>query len=154
MIRHASGLTLASALLASTAPVLAQNTTQPATPPRTTAPATPAPTSPPSPPATGEPPAAAIPVETAPTVVVPVPVPAPAPAPIELPADVPYPNGFADPTAPYGNDMSIQVRESEGFDWGLLGLLGLLGLFGLRRPRERYREIVRDERYEDDRPRR
>lgn len=153
MIRHASGISLAAALLASAAPALAQNSTQPATPPRTSTPATPAPA--PSPPPPAEPPSAETPVvTTTPVVVVPAPAPPPPPAPIELPADVPYPNGFADPSAPYGNDMSIAVRESEGFDWGLLGLLGLFGLLGLRGRRDGYRQIVRDERYEEDRLRR
>lgn len=156
MIRHASGLTFAALLLASAAPGLAQNSSAPATPPKGTAPSTTPPASPPSPPPASETPAAETPVVTTPpVVVVPAPAPAPAPAPIELPADVPYPNGFADPTAPYGNDMSVTVRESESFwDWGMLGLLGLFGLLGLRGRNGGYRQIIRDERYEEDRFRR
>ncbi len=86
--------------------------------------------------------------------------PAPAPAreePEELPIDpsAPYPEGFGDPVDPTGNSYAIPVRQSEGFDWGLLGLLGLLGLFGLRRGTERERIVYvdRDE-LEDDLPRR
>jgi MYXO-CTERM domain-containing protein len=76
-----------------------------------------------------------------------------APPPIEL-EEVPYPNGFADPNAAYGNDMSVAVRqENDGFDWGLLGLLGLFGLFGLYRRRDGMRHTVHSEqRYEDGRP--
>jgi hypothetical protein len=76
-----------------------------------------------------------------------------APAPIEL-EEQPYPNGFADPNAAFGNDMSVAVRqENDGFDWGLLGLLGLFGLFGLYRRNDGYRQqTVHSERYEDGRP--
>jgi hypothetical protein len=76
-----------------------------------------------------------------------------APAPIELPEQA-YPNGFADPNAAFGNDMSVAVRqENDGFDWGLLGLLGLFGLFGLYRRNDGYRQqTVHSERYEDRGP--
>jgi MYXO-CTERM domain-containing protein len=77
---------------------------------------------------------------------------APPPATVTLPTTEPYPNGFADPTVAYGNDMSVAVREDDdGFDWGLLGLLGLLGLFGLYRGRDNYRRTVHSERYDDGR---
>jgi len=155
MIRHASGLSFVALLLAS-APALAQNGSTTAPPPKASTPSTPAPTPSPSPPPASEAPPAETPVVTTPpVVVVPAPAPAPAPPPVELQADVPYPNGFADPTAPY-NDMAVTVHESESFwDWGLLGLLGLFGLLGLRGPRGGgYRQFVRDERYEEDRYRR
>lgn len=151
----------ASLLLVSAGAAYAQNGTDPA--PSTT-------TTPPAgsdrPSTTSTPPAAEAPTRTeepAPrtnTEIVTVPVVVPqtqtqaTPPPIEL-QDQAYPNGFADPNAPYGNDLSVAVRqESDGFDWGLLGLLGLLGLFGLYRPRRRdgYREVVHSERYDDGRP--
>ena len=48
--------------------------------------------------------------------------------------DAAYPNGFADPEDPFGNDMSLADHgEGGGFPWGLLGLLGLLGLIPLFR---------------------
>jgi MYXO-CTERM domain-containing protein len=81
-----------------------------------------------------------------------VPQQTPAPPPIELP-ETAYPNGFADPNAAFGNDLSVQVRDDDdGFDWGLLGLLGLAGLLGLRRPRDAHRHVVHSERYDDGRP--
>jgi MYXO-CTERM domain-containing protein len=155
MIRYSLGTALAAALFwmqAGTAS--AQNNTDPSTgattPSTGGAPATPTP--PPAP--TPAPPAPA-PADSAPTrtEIVPVPVPVPSPPPaIEL-QDQPYPNGFADPNAAFGNDLSVQVREQDdGFDWGLLGLLGLAGLLGLRRPRDGYRHVVQSERYEDGRP--
>ncbi len=111
------------------------------------------------PPAPPPPPPAPAPTASEPsrTEVIAVPVAVPstqsAPAPIELP-EQPYPNGFADPNAAFGNDMSVAVRqESDGFDWGLLGLLGLFGLFGLYRRNDGYRQqTVHSERYEDGRP--
>ncbi|MEA3040527.1 MAG: hypothetical protein QOC65_16 [Sphingomonadales bacterium] len=157
MIRHSLGAALAasSLLLLQAGAVSAQNTTDPAaTPPATTGTdrpttgtTTPAPT---SEPATSEP---ATPRAATPEVVaVPVPV-QQAPLPQIQLQDQPYPNGFADPNVPFGNDMSVQVREQgAGFDWGILGLFGVLGLFGLRRPRDGYRHVVQQERYEDGRP--
>jgi len=155
MTRPMLGTALAAALLwMGASAAAAQNTTEPASgsapPPAGTTPTTPAPPPPPPPP----PPAASEPTRTE---FVPVPVTVPstqaAPAPIELP-EQPYPNGFADPNAAFGNDMSVAVRqESDGFDWGLLGLLGLFGLFGLYRRNDGYRQqTVHSERYEDGRP--
>jgi MYXO-CTERM domain-containing protein len=151
------GTALAASLLwMQAAAASAQNTTEPASgtvPPSGSTPSTPAPPAPPPPPPPA--PAASEPTRTE---VVPVPVVVPstqaAPAPIEL-EEQPYPNGFADPNAAYGNDMSVAVRqESDGFDWGLLGLLGLFGLFGLYRRREGggFRHTVHSERYDDGRP--
>lgn len=158
MIRHSLGAALAasSLLVLQAGAASAQNSTDPATtttPPTTgterptTGTTTPAPT---SEPAASEP---ATPRATTPEVVtVPVPV-QQAPLPQIQLQDQPYPNGFADPNAPFGNDMSVQVREQDGgFDWGLLGVLGLLGLLGLRRPRNGYSHVVQQERYEDGRP--
>jgi MYXO-CTERM domain-containing protein len=158
MIPHSLGAALAatSLLALQAGAASAQNTTDPATgsaPPATgtdrptTSTPTPAPT---SEPATSEP---ATPRSAAPEVVtVPVPV-QQAPLPQIQLQDQPYPNGFADPNVPFGNDMSVQVREEgDAFDWGLLGVLGLLGLFGLRRPRDGYRQVVQQERYEDGLP--
>jgi hypothetical protein len=158
MTRHSLGAALAasSLFLLQAGAALAQNTTDPAatTTPSTTgtdrpstSTTTPAPT---SEPATSEP---ATPRAATPEVVaVPVPV-QQAPLPQIQLQDQPYPNGFADPNVPFGNDMSVQVREQgDGFDWGLLGIIGVLGLFGLRRPRDGYRQVVQQERYEDGRP--
>ncbi|HEY0011700.1 MAG TPA: WGxxGxxG family protein [Allosphingosinicella sp.] len=156
MTRPMLGTALAASLLWMGAAAAAQNTTEPAAgtpPPATgTAPATPAPPAPPPPPPA---PAASEPTRTE-VVTVPVAVPSTqsAPAPIEL-EEMPYPNGFADPNAAYGNDMSVAVRqENDGFDWGLLGLLGLFGLFGLYRRREHgvRHTAVHSERYDDGRP--
>jgi len=156
MTRHSLGAALAASwLLLPAAPAFGQNSSDPATttPPPTTTERPPAPTPPPAPsapePVRTETPAP----RSAPEVVaVPVPVQSAPPATIEL-QDQPYPNGFADPNAAFGNDLSVQVREQDdGFDWGLLGLLGLLGLFGLRRPREGHRHVVHSERYDDGRP--
>lgn len=75
-------------------------------------------------------------------------------APITLDPAEPYPNGFADPEAPFGNDLSANAREEgDGFPWGLLGLFGLAGLLGLRRPRDRgYERVVQTDRYDDGGP--
>src|SRR5215217_8844443 len=118
MTRPSLGTAIAaSLLLVSSGAALAQNGTDPA--PGTT-------TTPPAgtdrPPTTGTPPAGGdTPTRTeepAPrtnTEVVTVPVvvpqsqPQPALPPIEL-QDQAYPNGFADPNAPYGNDLSVAVR--------------------------------------------
>lgn len=162
MIRPSLGTALAGSLLVSfAAAASAQNSTDPGT--TTTAPPTgsdrPSANTTPPPASTETPARTEEPAPRTATEVVPVPVVVPqaqtqpAPAPIEL-QDQPYPNGFADPNAVYGNDMSVAVRqESDGFDWGLLGLLGLLGLFGLYRPRRGdYRHVVHQERYDDGRP--
>jgi MYXO-CTERM domain-containing protein len=146
----------ASSLLLLAGTASAQNTADPATsaPPPATGSDRPT-TAAPTPPATSEPATSepATPPASTSVVVVPAPVPQQTlPSTIEL-QDQPYPNGFADPNAPFGNDMSVQVREQGGgFDWGLLGLLGLFGLLGLRRPRDGYRQVVQSERYEDGRP--
>ncbi|HEX9931806.1 MAG TPA: hypothetical protein VGB08_03085 [Allosphingosinicella sp.] len=156
MIRHSLGLAAAASILALQAGAsLAQNTateTPATTPPATTPPATTTP-----PPATSTPdpgPRTADPAPRTSPEVIPVPVVVPQqtmPSTVELP-ETPYPNGFADPNAPFGNDMSVQVRQqNDGFDWGLLGLLGLFGLFGLYRGRDRHRHVVHSERYADDR---
>lgn len=158
MIRHSLGAALAatSLLALQAGAASAQNSTDPATGSAPSAsgterPATSTPSSAPtSEPATSEP---ATPRAAAPEVVtVPVPV-QQAPLPQIQLQDQPYPNGFADPNVPFGNDMSVQVREEgDGFDWGLIGVVGLLGLFGLRRRREGFRHVVQQERYEDGRP--
>ena len=130
-----SAAALAAGLIAY-APALAQNSTEPAvvapppptrTEPRTTTP--PATTSPtPTPAPADDPPDPVMTSPPPPTVVV-TPDPAPMPMePVTISPDVAYPNGFADPADPFGNEMSLSYREEEGFDWGLLGLLGLLGL--------------------------
>ena len=157
MIRHSLGAApAASFLLAGAGGAWAQNTAEPATTPPPTTTERPATTTPP--PVTTEPTTRTDdpPPRTTTTpdvVTVPVPVPQQTVPPVVLP-DTAYPNGFADPTAPFGNDMSVQVREQgDGFDWGLLGLLGLIGLLGLRRPRDGYRHVVHSERYDDGRPR-
>lgn len=156
MNRHMTGTALAASLLMLQAgAAAAQNSTDPgATAPPPASSDRPSASTPPA--TTSEPPVRTeepAPRAAPPTEIVPVIVQQPsAPAPIQLPADQPYPNGFADPMATYGNDLSVQVRESEGFDWGLLGLLGLFGLFGLYRRRDGYRSVVQSERYEDDRP--
>lgn len=143
------------------APAAAQNSSGTAAPP-------PAGTAPPAttgapPPATTVPPATqppetVQPVEAPPTVVV-QPVQQPAPqAPVAISPDAQYPNGFADPAAPFANDAGAYNDNGSGFDWGLLGLLGLLGLIPLIRgngprtiyvEREEPRRVVR-ERIEED----
>jgi MYXO-CTERM domain-containing protein len=146
------GTALAAALfLTQAGGAAAQNTTEPAPSPPSPA-ATPTPPPAPTPAPAPPPPASPEPRSDAPPAVVVVPQAQTAPPPIAIESE-PYPNGFADPTAPYGNDMSVAVRqESDGFDWGLLGLLGLFGLFGLYRRRDGYRNVVHSERYEDGRP--
>ena len=153
MIRYSLGTALAASLLAIQAGgASAQNTTEPGTSPPTGGErpggTTPAPPPPPPPPAPASEPRTN-------TEVIPVPVVVPqqqsAPPPPVVLQEQPYPNGFADPNAPYGNDMSVVVREDGGFEWGLLGLLGLLGLFGLYRGRDGYRRTVHSERYDDGR---
>lgn len=154
---------LALAALASlSAPAAAQNT---ATEPPLVAPPPPSRNEAP-PPATTAPPASTTPpvtVEPAPPVViVPQAQPEPAPPePVTIDPDAAYPNGFADPADPFGNDMSLAYREEGGFDWGLLGLLGLLGLIPLFRGAGRRvvyverddlppRRTLREERREED----
>jgi MYXO-CTERM domain-containing protein len=150
------GTALAASLFMMANAAAAQNTTEPAggttpstgterpttsTPAPAPAPAVPAPADTPSP--------------RTEVIVVPQTQTAPPPTalpPIEL-EDTAYPNGFADPNATYGNDLSVAVQqESDGFDWGLLGLLGLFGLFGLYRRRDGYTRTVHAERYDDGRP--
>ena len=161
MNRPILGTALAASLFLAGGGAAAQNTTDPATatpPAGSERPGTTSPRPATPPPATEAPPRSETPttapppeVVTPPVVV--VPQTQTAPPPIELPASEPYPNGFADPTAPYGNDLSVAVREEgDGFDWGLLGLLGLLGLFGLYRRREGYTRTVHSERYDDRGP--
>ncbi len=111
------------------ASVAAQNTAEPATvapppptkaepaPPVTSSTVTPAPTE----------------AEPAPEVVVVRETAPPAPEPVTIDPDAAYPNGFADPADPFGNDMSLARRDQGGFSWGLLGLLGLFGLIPLFR---------------------
>lgn len=157
MTRHTLGAMIAASfLLTAAGTAAAQNTAEPVTTPPATGTERPSTTA--SPPVTTTEPSTRTDdpaPRTSPEVVtVPVVVPqqTPAPAPIELP-DTAYPNGFADPNAAFGNDLSVQVREEgDGFDWGLLGLLGLVGLLGLRRPREGHRHVVHSERYDDGRP--
>ena len=133
----AAMLTAASALAIAAVPAAAQNTTDPAAPPPPAeVPAPPPPAPPPPPP----------PAEPAPVVVVPSAQP---PARVTIDPDAAYPNGFADPADPFGNDMSLAYRRDEGFPWGLLGLLGLLGLVPLLRERGRVTRTVYVER--DDR---
>jgi hypothetical protein len=146
MVRHSLGAAIAaSCLLLPAGAAFAQNTADPAAttppPPAPSAPAEPVRTEAPAPRTTPEVVAVPVPVQTAP------------PPAIEL-QDQAYPNGFADPDAPFGNDMSVEMRrqESGGFPWGLLGLLGLAGLLGLRGPRDGHRHIVQSERYDDGRP--
>jgi len=141
---------IAASLIAIASPTIAQNGAAPA--PQTSAPASPAPgTIPPSPPQPGAtPPVVTIPPEAAPAAPVPVetaPAPTPAaPAPVTISPDAAYPNGFADPEDPFGNDLSLaRQNEGGGFPWGLLGLLGLFGLLPLfRRQRKTTRTVYVD----------
>ncbi len=123
-------LILFSVFLAASA--AAQNNIAPTTiaPPPAKAEPAPSPGVPPAIPPTVTP----APVETAPAEnVVVVRETAPPPEPVTIDADAAYPNGFADPADPFGNDMSLARRDQGGFSWGLLGLLGLLGLIPLFR---------------------
>lgn len=158
MTRPMLGTALAASLFLMAGAAAAQNSTEPtgSTPPPTgserPSASTPAPPPPPPAPAPAESP----PPRSTEVIVVPQSQPAVPPpiatAPIQL-DDTPYPNGFADPNAAYGNDLSVAVQqESDGFDWGLLGLLGLFGLFGLYRRRDGYTRTVHAERYDDGRP--
>jgi hypothetical protein len=132
-------------------PLAAQNVTapQPASPPPATTSPPPG-TTPGSPPTGPVTPVVTIPPSEAPPAPTPVentPAPAPAPPPtVTISPDAAYPNGFADPEDPFGNDLSL-ARESQGsgFNWGLLGLLGLLGLIPLfRRQRRTTRTVYVD----------
>jgi len=105
----------------------AQNTAEPTT--------APPPAKAEAPPPATTPVVTPVPVETEPTqnVVVVRETAPPAPEPVTIDPDAAYPNGFADPADPFGNDMSLARRDQGGFSWGLLGLLGLLGLIPLFR---------------------
>lgn len=122
-------LAIALVLTVTAAPSAAQNTTEPpvvATPPPTKAE--------PAPPTTTPPVTTPEPAETEPAQnVVVVRETAPPPEPVTIDPDAAYPNGFADPADPFGNDLSLARQEQSGFPWGLLGLLGLLGLVPLFR---------------------
>ena len=137
-------------------PTAAQNTaTEPpvvaAPPPTKSEPAPP----PPAPPATSTPAPTETPAAPPPVVVVPQTSTAPPPMePVTIDPDAAYPNGFADPSDPFANDMSLAYREERGFDWGLLGLLGLFGLIPLFRERGRYARTVYVERDDEAAPRR
>ncbi len=130
------------ALAATAGPLGAQNSIQPAgpTPPAATGAPVPG-TAASGQPAAATPPGpviVTIPPEQAPPAPEPVeiapPEPEPEPAPLTISPDAAYPNGFADPADPFGNDLSLADHgESGGFDWGLLGLFGLLGLIPLFR---------------------
>lgn len=123
-----NSLAIALVLIVAAAPSAAQNTTDPpvvtAPPPTKTEPAPPTT----APPTTTEP-VTEEPAET-PVVVRETP---PAPEPVTIDPDAAYPNGFADPADPFGNDLSLARQEPSGFPWGLLGLLGLFGLVPLFR---------------------
>jgi cellulose synthase operon protein B len=148
----------AALALALAAPAGAQNSTEPpaaATPPKAEPPAS----TTTAPPAT-TPPVTVEPIQ--PVIVQPVPAPAPPPPPMTIQPDVAYPNGFADPAAPFANDMALTYQQRESRPWGLLGLLGLLGLIpwirGNGRVRTVYverddgepRRVVRRERIEEE----
>jgi hypothetical protein len=144
---------LAACLIGLAAPASAQNSaaeppvvappppTKTETPPPTTTIPPPTTTSEPSPPAAPPP---------EPVIVVPQTQTVPM-EPVTIDPDAAYPEGFADPADPFGNDMSLAYRREQGFDWGLLGLLGLLGLIPLFLGR-RERHIVHVDR--DEAPRR
>jgi outer membrane biosynthesis protein TonB len=149
-------LAIALVLIMAPAPSAAQNTTEPpvvaAPPPTKTEPAPPTTT----PPTTTEEPVTEEPAE-APVVVREAP---PEPEPMTIDPDAAYPNGFADPADPFGNDLSLARQQESGFPWGLLGLLGLLGLIPLFRQsgrttrtvyvdRDDPRRVIREERIEE-----
>ena len=152
----------AAALLASllALPAIAQNNIAPE----------PVPVAPP--PASGiTPPATTAPQPTTPQPAANAVEPAPAPVveereperePVTISPDAAYPNGFADPADPFGNDLSLaRPEEGRGFNWGLLGLLGLLGLIPLFRrgggrttrtvyvDRDDPKRVLREERIEE-----
>ena len=148
-------LAIALFLTVAATPAAAQNTIEPSTsvpPPTKAEPAPPTTTPPPTSeePITEEPAEAPVVVREAP----------PAPEPVTIDADAAYPNGFADPADPFGNDLSLARQERSGFPWGLLGLLGLLGLIPLFRrsghmtrtvyvDRDDPRRVIREERLEE-----
>ena len=149
-------LAIALVLIATAAPVAAQNSIEPvvAPPPPTKAE--------PAPPTTAPPTTTPEPTETEPTPdVVVVRETPPAPEPVTIDPDAAYPNGFADPADPFGNDLSLARRDEGGFPWGLLGLLGLLGLIPLFRraghmttrtvyvDRDDPKRVIREERIEE-----
>ncbi|MGQ0588886.1 MAG: hypothetical protein ACT4N8_05045 [Sphingosinicella sp.] len=154
----------AAASLLAAAPAAAQNSAAPPprSPPGTAAPPTTAP--PPGtqpPPAITPPPVVVVP-EPEPTanVVIVQPVQTVPDEPLTISPDAAYPNGFADPADPFGNDLSLARQEEAGFPWGLLGLLGLFGLIPLFRrggrttrtvyvDRDDPRRVIREERIED-----
>jgi hypothetical protein len=149
-------LLAAAASLSIALPAAAQNTADPVDTPPPPSSDTPPATTPPA----STPPPATTPSAPPPVVVVPPPQTAPI-EPVTINPDAAYPNGFADPTDPFANDMSLAYRQDRGFDWGLLGLLGLFGLIPLFRDRggrrvvyvERDdvppRRVVRSERIDD-----
>ena len=150
-------LLAAAASLSLALPAAAQNTADPVVTPPPPSSDTPPATTPPA----STPPPATTPSAPPPVVVVPPPQTAPI-EPVTINPDAAYPNGFADPTDPFANDMSLAYRQDRGFDWGLLGLLGLFGLIPLFRDRggrrvvyvERDdvppRRVVRSERIDDE----
>jgi len=154
----------AAALLLAAAPAAAQNSA--AAPPARTAPPGSAPgTAPPAtqPPTVTPPPVVVIPEpEPAPTanVVIVQPVQTVPDEPLTISPDSAYPNGFADPADPFGNDLSLARQEEAGFPWGLLGLLGLFGLIPLFRrggrttrtvyvDRDNPKRVIREEQIDD-----
>ncbi len=148
-------LAIALILTVAAAPAAAQNVIDPSTSPPPPTKAEPAPPTTTPPPTTTEP----VVTEPAQNVVV-VRETAPPPEPVTIDPDAAYPNGFADPDDPFGNDMSMAYREQGGFDWGLLGLLGLLGLIPLFRrsghmtrtvyvDRDDPRRVIREDRIEE-----
>lgn len=123
-------LILVSAFLAASATAQNNSVPAPTAPPPAKVEPAPLPTTPPA----AMPPVTPAPVETAPAEnVVVVRETAPPPEPVTIDPDAAYPNGFADPADPFGNDMSLARRDQGGYNWGLLGLLGLLGLIPLFR---------------------
>ena len=153
---HLKSLAIALILIGAAAPAAAQNTIEPvvAPPPPTKAEPVP-PTTPPA--TTPEP----VETEPAENVVVVRETAPPPPEPVTIDPDATYPNGFADPADPFGNDLSLARQERAGFPWGLLGLLGLLGLIPLFRrsghmttrtvyvDRDDPKRVIREERVEE-----
>jgi hypothetical protein len=142
---------LAACLIGVAAPAPAQNS---AAEPPVVAPPPPSKTETPPPATTPPPTTASEPAEPAPlpeTVVV-VPQTQTVPMePVTIDPDAAYPEGFADPADPFGNEMSLAHRRGQGFDWGLLGLLGLLGLIPIFLGRSERRIVYVDR---DEAPRR
>lgn len=142
-------------LAAHAGPGLAQNSTADTPVPGTSPPKV-EPVAPPPPPAVAPQPAD----NSSQTQIVVREAPAPAPAPMTIDPDVAYPNGFADPADPFGNDLSLARRDTDGFPWGMIGLLGLLGLIPLFRrggrttrtvyvDRDEPRRVIREEHIEE-----